>query len=220
MASVQYTLARATDNAAAFAGAGLSGSAIAQNWLDLDAEWAPSIFDQRHLVTAQFQYTTGVGVSGGTLLDGLRGSLFKGWTVLSQLTVGSGLPLTPVYLTSVIGTGFVGTVRPDLTGAAVDTVPEGFYLNPAAYTAPASGRWGSAGRNSIRGPAQFGLNAGVGRTFPWGSRLNLDWRIDATNVLNRVTYASVNTLLGSPQFGLPNVANTMRKVQTSVRLRF
>ena len=43
-----------------------------------------------------------------------------------------------------------------------------------------------------------------------GDRLNLDWRIDATNVLNRVTYTGVNTLFGSPQFGLPNRTNTMR----------
>ena len=85
---------------------------------------------------------------------------------------------------------------------------------------PRPGRWGSAGRNSITGPAQFGLNAGVTRTFLWGSRLNLDWRIDATNVLNRVTYSGVNTIVGSPQFGLPNRANTMRKIQTSLRLRF
>ena len=58
------------------------------------------------------------------------------------------------------------------------------------------------------------------RTFPWGERLNLDWRIDATNVLNRVTYAGVNTVVGSPQFGLPTRANPMRKLQTSLRLRF
>ena len=90
-----------------------SGAAIAQDWLDLDAEWGPSTFDQRHLVTAQFQYTTGVGVAGGTLLDGLKGALFKDWTITSQLTTGSGLPLTPVYLTSVAGTGVTGTIRAD-----------------------------------------------------------------------------------------------------------
>ena len=48
----------------------------------------------------------------------------------------------------------------------------------------------------------------------------MDWRLDATNVLNRVTYASVNTIVGSPQFGLPNRANAMRKLQTSLRVRF
>ena len=32
-------------------------------------------------------------------------------------------------------------------------------------------------------------------------------------MLNRVTYAGVNTIVGSPQFGLPNRANQMRKLQ-------
>jgi hypothetical protein len=67
---------------------------------------------------------------------------------------------------------------------------------------------------------QFGLNAGITRTFPWSSRLNMDFRIDATNVLNHVTYSSVNTLVSSPQFGLPSAASQMRRIQTSLRMRF
>ena len=86
--------------------------------------------------------------------------------------------------------------------------------------APAPGQWGNAGRNSIAGPRVFSLDAGIGRTFLWGDRLNLDWRLNATNVLNRVTYAAVNTIVGSPQFGLPTVANPMRKIQISLRVRF
>jgi len=99
-------------------------------------------------------------------------------------------------------------------------VPDGYYLNPSGYAAPAPGQWGTAGRNAIVGPRQFSLDAGVGRTFLWGDRLNLDWRLNATNVLNRVTYAAVNAVVGSAQFGLPTVANPMRKVQASLRLRF
>ena len=219
-ATAQYTLSKATDDSGAFTGVSLSGAAIAQDWLNLDAELGPSNFDQRHVLTAQFEYTTGMGIGGGALMNGVKGSLLKGWTFTTQLTAGSGLPLTPVYLTSVTGTGVTGTIRADVTGAPVDAAPAGFYVNPSAYTAPALGRWGSAGRNSIRGPAQFSLNAGIARTFLVGDRLNLDWRVDATNLLNRVTYASVNTIVGSPQFGLPTVANPMRKVQSSLRLRF
>jgi hypothetical protein len=89
-----------------------------------------------------------------------------------------------------------------------------------AYVTPAAGQWGNAGRNSITGPPQFLLDAGIGRTFMWGDRLNLDWRISATNVLNFVTFAAVNTYVGSTQFGLPTTANPMRKVQASIRLRF
>jgi hypothetical protein len=68
--------------------------------------------------------------------------------------------------------------------------------------------------------APFAFNAGITRTFPWGSRMNLDYRIDATNVLNTVTYTGVNTLIGNQQFGLPNAAGQMRKIQTSLRMRW
>jgi trimeric autotransporter adhesin len=220
-ATVQYTLAKARDNAGAFTGVNLTGTAIAQNWLDLDAEWAPSNFDQRHLVTAQFQYSTGVGRGASTLAEGWKGSLVnfsRGWTLTGQLTAGSGLPLTPVYFAPVTGTGVTGTLRPD-EREPIEAIPAGSYANPTAFASPAEGQWGNAGRNSITGPSQFALNAGIMRTFAVGDRFSLDWRIDATNVLNQVTYAGVNTLFGSPQFGFPNRTNTMRKLQTTFRLR-
>jgi hypothetical protein len=218
-ATAQYTLASARDNAAAFSGASVSGAAIAQDWLDLEAEYARSAFDQRHLLTVEFEYTTGMGVAGGALLDGLTGLLFKGWTITTQLNAGSGLPLSPSYLRTVPGTGAIGTIRPRLTGAPLEA-PSGSYLNPAAYEAPAPGQWGDAARNSISGPSQFSMNLGVSRSFLVGDRLTLDWRVDATNVLNRVTYSAVDTIVGSAQFGLPTRANPMRKLQATFRVRF
>ena len=220
-ASVEYTLSRSTDDAATFANTAImpASLAIAQNWLDLDAERAPSPFDQRHLLSAQVQYTTGVGLRGGTLVDGFRGALFKDWTIAGQLTAGSGLPFTPVAFLSVPGTGVVG-VRPNITGVPIRPLSSGSYANPAAFTAPPPGAWGDAGRNSIRGPAQFSLDTSVTRVFRLGGRLNLEWRIVATNVLNRVTFATINTVISSPQFGLPTLANPMRTVRMSVRLRY
>ncbi len=88
------------------------------------------------------QYTSGEGLRGGALLSGWRGTVFKEWTLTPQLTYGSGLPETPVYLANVAGTGIIGTIRPDLTGAAVKSSTSGLFLNPAAYTAPAPGQWG------------------------------------------------------------------------------
>jgi hypothetical protein len=154
------------------------------------------------------------------LIDGLKGRVFKDWTFVAQLTTGSGLPLTPSYLTAVSGTGVVGPIRAATTGAPQDDVTDGYYLNPAAYAVPAVGQWGNSGRNSVVGPSQFALNAAITRTFRLGDRLNLDWRIDAINVLNQVTFASVNMFVTSPQFGLPNRANDMRKLRTSLRVRF
>ena len=161
-----------------------------------------------------------MGLGGGTLLGGWRGGLFKDWTVATQITAGSGLPQNPIYLAPVEGTGVTGTIRPDYTGASLYAAPGGLYLNPAAYNPPLPGQWGNAGRNSITGPAQFTLNASLGRTFRLGDRFNLDLRIDAANALNHVTYTAWNTTVNSAQFGLPAAANAMRSVGTTLRLRF
>jgi hypothetical protein len=202
------------------AGTGGSSPTIAQNWLDLEAERGLSTFDQRHLLNVQFQYTTGMGLGGETLLRGWKGTLFKEWTFLSQITVGSGLPETPIYLAAVPGTGVTGSIRPDATGASVYAAPQGLFLNPAAYTLPATGQWGNAGRDSIAGPSQFTFNASLGRTFRLHGRFNLDFRIDSTNFLNHVTFAGWDTSITSTQFGLPAAANAMRSLQATMRLRF
>ena len=89
---------------------------IAQNWLDLSAERGPSNFDQRHLVTLQTQYSSGVGVHGGALLRGWRGTAFKGWTLITQITAGSGLPLTSDLFGAMSGTGVTGSIRPGHDG--------------------------------------------------------------------------------------------------------
>ena len=201
-------------------GASQSAPLIAQNWLDLSAERGLSNFDQRHVASVQFQYTTGMGIAGGTLVRGWKGALFKEWTLVNQITAGTGLPLTPVYVTAVAGTGVTGSVRPDYTGAPLYSAPPGAYLNSGAYAAPAAGHWGNAGRNSITGPSQFTCNASLGRTFRVSDRLSLDGRIDLANALNHVTFPSWNTTANSAQFGLPGAANPMRSVQTTVRLRF
>ncbi|MGH9718164.1 MAG: carboxypeptidase regulatory-like domain-containing protein [Candidatus Acidiferrales bacterium] len=193
---------------------------IAQNWLDLAAERGRSPFDQRNLLTVQIQYTTGMGMGGGTLLGGWRGRLFKEWTVLTQITAGSGLPETPVFLATVPGTATSGTIRPDLSGASIYSAPPGYFLNPAAYSAPAAGQWGTAPRNSITGPSQFSLDTAVARTFRLRGELNLDVRVQATNLLNHATFSAWNTTINSTTFGLPAGVNPMRSLQLVGRLRF
>jgi trimeric autotransporter adhesin len=242
--TLQYTFAKALDDDSALGGqgfnptqsasasgtssaallppvaAGSSNATLAQNWLDLSAERSRSSFDQRHLLSAQIQYTSGMGLKGGALLSGWRATLLNEWTVATLITAGSGLPETPFLPTPVNGTGFTGSLRPDYTGSPLYAAPSGLVLNPAAFTTPLPGQWGNVGRNIIAGPTQFTLNASMGRGFRLSDRLNLDLRLDSANALNHVTFASWNTLIGSAQFGLPTSANGMRSIQTTLRLRF
>jgi hypothetical protein len=224
-AAAQTTPPNASSSGAVIVGGTDQGSSpsaptVAQNWLELGAERGLSTFDQRHLLTVQLQYTTGMGLGGKTLLSGWQGVLFKEWTLATQITAGSGLPETPIFLAAVPGTGVTGTIRPDSTGAPLYRAPAGLFLNPAAYTAPLPGQWGNAGRDSIIGPTQFTLNASLGRTFRLHDRFNLDFRMDSINLLNHVTFVSWNAITNSTQFGLPTAANAMRKEQVTLRLRF
>jgi trimeric autotransporter adhesin len=217
-ASVLYVYSKSIDDAA-LGGQGQGRLFVAQNWLNLSGERGLSPFDQRHQVTLTGQYTSGMGMHGGTLLSGWRGAAFKEWTLTSTVIVGTGLPLTPVDPVTVPGTGYTGSIRPDYTGAPIYSAPPGLFLNPAAFAAPVSGQWGTAGRNSITGPSQFSMIASLGRVFRLTDKLNLEARLDATNILNHVVFGSYITQL-NPQFGLPNSPNGMRSILTTVRLRF
>ena len=203
-AGVEYTLSKASDNASTFSNRSITPSALvrAENWRNLAAERGPSSFDQRHRVTAQAQYVTRFAIR----LD-------------ANATWGSGLPFTPVVFAPVGGTGLVG-VRPRLTGVSPTPVVAGTYANEDAYAPPAPGTLGDAGRHSIRGPAQFSLDLSASRLFQLPRRLRVEWRIDARNVLNRVTFSSIGTTVGSPQFGRPTQANPMRRIVTSLQFRF
>jgi len=219
-ANVQYTFAKAIDDST-LGGRGQGGTLIAQNWLNLDGERSLSNFDQRHTVTGTLQYTTGMGLAGGSLVSGWRGAILKDWTFVVQPTFGTGMPLTPIYTALVSGTGVAGSIRPQYTGQPLYSGTGGRNLNLAAYAPPPVGQWGDAGRNSITGPAQFTVNASMARTFRLSDRWNADLRFDATNVLNHVTYPSwVTNVTDIAQFGLPLSANAMRALQVTLRLRF
>jgi hypothetical protein len=197
-----------------------AAATIAQDWLDLPGERGLSTFDQRNLVKASFQYTTGMGLGGETLLRGWRGTLFKEWTVMTQITAGSGLPENPIVLADVPGTGYTNIIRPNPTGASLYSGPAGYYLNPSAFTAPPAGQWGTARRNSITGPDEFSLDSAMARTFRVRSKWSLDTRVEATNLLNHAAWTAWNTTVNNTLFGLPAAANPMRSLQLVGRLRF
>ncbi len=218
-ASVQYVFSKSIDDAA-LGGQGQGRILVAQDWRNLSGERGLSSFDQRHVVTINGQYTTGMGIGGGTLMSGWRGAAYKEWTFTTQIIAGTGMPLTPTDPAATAGTGNVGSLRPDYTGAPLYNAPPGLFLNPKAYAAPALGQWGNAGRDSITGPNQFSLNASMARVFRLTDRFNLEVRVDSTNTLNHVTYQSWNTQFNNAQFGLPIGPNQMRSLLTTLRVRF
>lgn len=212
-----YTFARSRDDAGT-GGRGASGI-TAQNWLDLDAEWARSSGIRTHTLNFNMQYSTGVGTRGGTLLNGWKGRLIKDWTFIAGINLGSGAPVTPtVQGLRLGGTAITGPVRPLYTGQPL-YLPDGSY-NPLAFVAPPSGEWGNTGRNVLTGPMLFGTSASAGRIFRLGERRSVDLRFDSQNPLNHVTYTGYNAVVNNLQWGLPTGASAMRSFNANLRFRF
>jgi hypothetical protein len=220
MAHAAYQFSKSIDNAGT-GGRGQGNTPVAQNWLNLSAERGLSSFDARHNLSMQIQYSTGMGMAGGTLLNGWKGALVKDWTIGTNITVRSGSPFTATVggsRSQVAGTAVGNTVRADATGLPIESA--GMLFNTAAFAQPAAGQWGNAGRNTIPGPTTFSLNGSLGRIFRMGERRSVDLQVQAQNILNRVTITNWGSVLGSSTYGLATGAAQMRKVTASLRFRF
>ena len=84
---------------------------------------------------------------------------------------------------------------------------------------PAAGTFGDAGRNTIIGPAGTLVNGGLTKNVTLGGRRSLSIRAQATNLLNDVEFAAIDTVVNSPTFGQVLAVRPMRRVQVVMRLR-
>jgi trimeric autotransporter adhesin len=116
------------------------------------------------------------------------------------------------------GTGVIGTLRAQATGAPV-AGGSGFF-NTAAFTTPVSGTYGDAGRNTIPGIPYYSLTASFFRSFRIDDKRRFEFRIDSTNPLNSVEIRGINTTVGSINYGIATNAYAMRSVTATARLRF
>ena len=122
-----------------------------------------------------------MGLEGGTLLSGWHGALIKEWTFLTRSPPAAACRKPLSISKPVPRPASQAPFAPDRTSALLYGGGAGYFLNKAAYSAPAPGTWGSAGRDSIIGPNEFSLDASMARTFRLNDKLNLDARVDSTN---------------------------------------
>jgi hypothetical protein len=113
----------------------------------------------------------------------------------------------------------VGSGRAEATGSPISS-DSGFF-NLGAFALPPTDQYGNAGRNTIPGPASLAINASFGRSFQFGdTRRRLEFRAEATNLLNNVNYTGVNTVVNATTYGVATGASTMRQLVAVVRFRF
>ncbi len=214
-----YQFAKSIDDSSTFGGA---GNTVAQNWLDIAAERGLSSFDVRHQLSANFVWTSPVAGPGSHMnAESKAGRLLKDWQLSGGITAKTGNPLTARVLGNtqqLAQTGGVGKGRAEATGEPVEA-GVGFF-NLDAFTVPAAGAYGNAGRNTIPGPGLFNLNVAFGRSFNLTERRRLEFRVESNNVLNHVSYTNLYTVVNAVNYGLPSAASSMRTLDAVVRFRF
>ena len=217
--NLQYTFAKSIDNSSTLGGA---GNTVAQNFFDLAAERGLSSFDRRHSLTLNYVIASPVGGASGLLANQkFLSAALRDWTLSGGVTAQTGTPLTARVLgnlSDIAGTGTIGSGRAAATGLPADS-GEGFF-NALAFTTPAAGQFGNAGRNTITGPGTLSLNLSLQRVISLSERVRLQFRVDANNFTNHVNITGVGTVVNSLTYGVPTAAGAMRSLSATIRLNF
>jgi hypothetical protein len=143
-------------------------------------------------------------------------NLFGGWEVSGIAGGRTGLPInvTVDRSASVMPDGNSGNQRPNYFSGALLTPLSGstplHWINPAAFTVPLPGTWGSLGRNAFRGPALWQIDAALQKRFVLRERVAFELRGECFNLLNRAQYANPLADISVPStFGrITTVVNT------------
>src|ERR1700731_4097961 len=242
-----YTWGKSLDDVSGIIGGTGSTGAVTlfspQNPFDTRAERGPSSFDVTHAFTlsaAQDLHFERLGLqSDRTHL------LTKGWELLSISTITSGSPFTVYSGIQQTGAGTIGADRPDqigipdLSSAGSSTRPRDDYFGRGANnarffaipvgiaggTGPNSGRFGTLGRNTFRGPAYYDFDFALIKTTPIGhresglERADLQFRGELFNLFNIVNMGLPANIIAGTGFGMiSKTAGTSRQIQFSLKL--
>ena len=96
----------------------------------------------------------------------------------------------------------------------------GEWFNTAAFTIPPYGQFGNAGRDILDGPGLQTVNVSIVKNNAVTERLNLQFRTEFFNLLNRTNFNLPDNFVGSPTFGQVVSAQDPRRIQFALKVLF
>ncbi len=96
------------------------------------------------------------------------------------------------------------------------------WIDTSIFSHPSGSEWGNSGRNAFRGPSLWNLDLSLFRNIPIG-RYRVEFRAQASNVLNHTRYLLPDTSINSPtfmQFVAAGAYDAPRVVQLGLRFQF
>ncbi len=244
---VNFTWSKSIDDGSTVIGPGVGStsgaSALAwpQDPFDTRAEKGPSTFDVGKVFTATA--VQDLHAERVPVLRLLSPKLTRGWELLSISTLTSGSPFTVYSGIQQTGVGSIGTDRPDQIAApdlsTSRTIREDYFglgTNNASFfsipinvpngTGPNSGRFGTLGRNTFRGPGLYNFDFALIKDTTWEAgrarrSLNLQFRAELFNLFNIVNFGLPSNVIDGSGFGLiSRTASNSRQIQFSLKSMF
>src|SRR5579872_991099 len=219
-----YTRSKMLSDGVEFTTSNYTGVGYRQNYDHREKFLYPT--DQPNLFSFSVNYALPYG--RGSQAGAMR-KVFGGWSLAAFGTYGSGFPL-PVWTVNTNSIAFTGGLRPNLTGQPIRATTgaggfdpnRDFYLNPAAFSQPASLTFGNAPAYlSTRQPFIINESFGVFKETRIFERLTDQFRLEMTNPLNRVVFGAPTTDFSSAAFGkIGSQYNSPRLIQFGMKLIF
>jgi hypothetical protein len=187
--------------------------------------YGPLSWDRTHTITLQHNWDLPFGRNRHWTLGNNKAAdaVLGGWRLSGIHTFGSGLPFTPFAQNAPLLNADFNNVRADIIGnPSVPNPSASLWFNPAAFTEPQQPyRNGTAGRNSLRGPALYLFNFSLSKNLIPSERWNLELRADALNAFNHVNLGLPNSTIDNSGAGqITGVQVAMRQMQFGLHLRF
>src|SRR5439155_14417115 len=87
------------------------------------------------------------------------------------------------------------------------------YFDTKAFAGVTGVRFGNTGRNILRGPGYFNMDASVFRTFPIRERARLQFRTEAFNAMNHPRFGNPAATVTNGGFGNITAASNERQLR-------
>ncbi len=163
---------------------------------------AVSDFNRTHVFDAGFTAALPFGKGQAFLNQSkLADTLLGGWRINGVISKYTGLPFTPTASATSLNAAFNTQVANQVKTHVATLGGVGKFstwFDTSAFAPVTTASFGTANRNSLRGPGNADLDLGLARTFPITEGIHLELRGEAFNLTN------------TPNFAVPagNVSNT------------
>jgi hypothetical protein len=201
------------------------------NPFNIRQNYALAGYDQTNVVTLDFVYMLPKTKAGNPVVK----QVVNGWELSGMIRSQSGMPISicsngNLQGVNLGGASCSGGQYANLTGDAYSG-GKFQWLNPAAFTRPADGQFGTTGRDAFRLPGVRNVDVNLVKNFNFTESAKLQFRCEVFNLFNHPQVWGINTgfsgdnpgsgiSASASNFGQANNYRDARTLQLALRLSF